>query len=307
MNSRKSYKLITQYEGSDAELGEVVHLSNFGEYCPNNSLRGYKKEEIENNPCWQLFSTPPVTSVEETNITEIAKDLLKVYKPNIQKEKRTPNNMFILGAEAALLKFCQPISEWSEEYSGRVGTPSQSVEEAAREKMYSIFLKYTENITEPDLAFLTMENFRAVINEIYVIQKPKDIQPNGAGYEALLDEFLNNGIDYSVKPLQGIEIDDLMQFASDCHHRGFQDATNAMQHTGGEEGVIQDLKDISSYLLNMEMKVESDWINNVIKKLSTPSPLQPSSNVGEGMKEKSIAEQIVDSFKKSSIDNLNNH
>ena len=48
----KWYQLVTQYEGSDAKLGEVVKLSRYGEYCPDNSLRGYSKDEIENNECW---------------------------------------------------------------------------------------------------------------------------------------------------------------------------------------------------------------------------------------------------------------
>lgn len=48
----KRYVLIEQYENSDAELGEVVELSIYGEYCPEQSLRGYKRNEIEHNSCW---------------------------------------------------------------------------------------------------------------------------------------------------------------------------------------------------------------------------------------------------------------
>jgi hypothetical protein len=48
----KWYKLANQYPNSSASVGEVVKLSLHGEYCPDQSLRGYTKEEIENNPCW---------------------------------------------------------------------------------------------------------------------------------------------------------------------------------------------------------------------------------------------------------------
>ena len=46
------YMLANQYPKSSAELGEVVRLSLHGEYCPDNSMRGYTREEIENNPNW---------------------------------------------------------------------------------------------------------------------------------------------------------------------------------------------------------------------------------------------------------------
>lgn len=75
-----------------------------------------------------------VTSVEEAagfegNFSDRAKELLAEYKPSITKEQKTPSNMFILGAEAALLKYCPQVSEWSKEYSGR--TANFSAEEAA--------------------------------------------------------------------------------------------------------------------------------------------------------------------------------
>ncbi len=47
------YILVKQYDGSDSKLHEVVTLTNGGEYCPERSLRGYTKEEIENNDCWR--------------------------------------------------------------------------------------------------------------------------------------------------------------------------------------------------------------------------------------------------------------
>ncbi len=55
MNNTTKYTLITQYDGSSAELGEVVRLTIHGEYCPENSLRGYTREEIETNKCWELI------------------------------------------------------------------------------------------------------------------------------------------------------------------------------------------------------------------------------------------------------------
>ena len=52
MNETNWYKLVTQYPNSSAEVGEVVKLSMHNEYCPDNSLRGYTREEIETNNCW---------------------------------------------------------------------------------------------------------------------------------------------------------------------------------------------------------------------------------------------------------------
>ena len=52
MREMKWYELTTQYEGSSATVGEVVKLSIHNGYCPDNSLRGYTREEIESNNCW---------------------------------------------------------------------------------------------------------------------------------------------------------------------------------------------------------------------------------------------------------------
>ena len=47
--------LVKQYEGSSAEIGEILTLSKFNEYCPPNSLRGYSIDEILSNECWKPY------------------------------------------------------------------------------------------------------------------------------------------------------------------------------------------------------------------------------------------------------------
>ena len=99
---RQTYKLVKQYEGSDAELGEVVYLSNFGEYCPNNSLRGYKPEEIENNECWQPLDDffKGEEDVTSANIECVDDDIVIKYSPAPPPQSPLPS-----GVQTVSVKF----------------------------------------------------------------------------------------------------------------------------------------------------------------------------------------------------------
>lgn len=87
MKSKKNYTAITEFEviapTNDLEtVGEILKLSSFGEYCPDNSMRGYQLLHLLDHPLHYRVSK--ITMKGKSYI--IPADREKNYSPKVWPE-----------------------------------------------------------------------------------------------------------------------------------------------------------------------------------------------------------------------------